>query len=118
VAHAFGSGFCRQLQLTRPQRLEILRIEADFVVLFVFEAQNFRRHVLESPQQFAPSLRQQTCIGAGQLDINLARFEACGIGSSGPRGNAVLQSQSSKADEGLEEFCDFLCCCGVVFDRH
>ena len=118
AADALGGGFRGKAQLAGAQGFEIFGVKGDFVVLLVFEAQDFGGDVLERTEQLAAALREQAGIGPGEFDVDLAGFESGGIGGAGSGGDAVLQTQPAQGRQGPEEFCDFLCGCGVIFDRH
>ena len=72
-------------------------------MLFVFEADHFRGNVLERAQQFAATLGQQPRIGAGQFDIDFARFQPVGICCTRTCSDPVLQPEPARSGKGFKE---------------
>ena len=118
LAHFFGGGFGGKAEFFGTQRLEVGGVKADHVVLVVIEAEHLHGEGFKRTQQLAVVLDNQRYIGAGELDVDLARLDAMGIARAIARRDAVLEAEPAKFVQGIQESGNFLCGQLEVFNRH
>ena len=106
-AHPLSSKFRRRTQFVVARLLELLTIEAEFIVLVVFELEQLGGDVLHGAQQLSVALDELCAVRAGELDQQLRMLEISLLGR-GLRGDAVFEAESAVhehlAQEGINLF--------------
>src|SRR5262249_4032751 len=117
LAHTFGGNFRSQLQLLRPQALEVVAIEAELVVLFRFQSQHLQRNMLERAQELAIAFKQKGTIRTHKFDDDLWALSEFGIYRR-IGADSVLQAKSSQLDGVPEDFVNASGSGNSILNRH
>jgi hypothetical protein len=78
-------------------------VEADAVVLFGFEIEDFGRDVLEGAEKLAFVVEEEIGVGALALNVEVAALQTVRIGCAGAGGDAVLEAKATGGSQQSHE---------------
>ena len=108
-------GIGRCTQGARAGGLEAIGVEGDAIMVVGLEAEHLRGEVFEGAKELTIVGQKQFGVGAFALDVDVAAFEAVGIGCTGTRGDAVFEAEATSGGHQPHERGYCFCCLREVF---
>src|SRR5579872_690587 len=105
-------------ELLLAQRLKVLAVEGDEVMLVEFKAQRLRRQMLQCEQQLATARHEHGRIRTSEVDFDFRVACSFGVDQRLTGGDTVLEAEAAMREHRLEKRVYLLSSCSTIFNWH